>query len=137
MPKVYFACAVRAGGDTSHYKPLLESIRNAGGEILSEIFINDAIEFGGSPLPEPEIYLRDTEMIKDADFVIAEVSNPSLGVGYELGYAEQLKKPILVLFNEESGRKLSAMVLGNSYNEIAYYTPGELPHLAIRDFIND
>lgn len=135
MTKVYFACAVRAGGDTSSYKALLETIRGAGGEILSEIFVNDAIEFGGSPLPEEEIYQRDIAMIKEADVVIAEITNPSLGVGYELGFAEQLKKPILCLFNEASQRKLSAMVLGNHYNTVVGYTSNSMPAEAIDTFL--
>ena len=63
MTKVYFACSVRGGGDTSNYLALLETIKDAGGEVLSEIFVNDAIQLGGSPLPEPEVYARDISMI--------------------------------------------------------------------------
>lgn len=133
--KVYFACAVRAGGDMSNYKMLLETIRQAGGEILSEIFVNDAIQFGGSPLPAPEIYQRDTAMIQEADVVVAEVTNPSLGVGYELAYAQGLNKPILCLFDESSERKLSAMVLGNPHNTIANYSADNPPIDAIQEFL--
>jgi len=135
--KVYFACAVRAGGDTSSYQALLACIKDSGGEILSEIFVNDAIQFGGSPLPVLEIYQRDIAMINEADVVIAEVTNPSLGVGYELGYAETLGKPILCLFNKGSERKLSAMVAGNPYNQITTYSAGEMPVLAISTFLNN
>lgn len=127
MTKVYFACSVRGGGDTSNYLALLETIKDAGGEVLSEIFVNDAIQLGGSPLPEPEVYARDISMIQEADVVIAEVTNPSLGVGYELGYAEKLNKPILCLFDGDSGGKLSAMVRGNPYNIIATYSEDSLP----------
>ena len=135
MKKIYFACAIRAGGDMTHYKTLLTIIRETGNEILSEIFVNDAIQFGGSPLPEPEIYQRDITMIQNADVVIAEVSNPSLGVGYELAYAEKLNKPILCIFNEDGGRKLSAMIKGNPYNQVASYTNDALPAEAIKQFL--
>ena len=135
MKKVYFACAIRAGGDTSNYRALLASIKNASGDILSEIFVNDAIQYGGSPLPEPAIYKRDMTMIQEADVIIAEVTNPSLGVGYELGYAESLKKPILCLFDTASERKLSAMILGNPTIEVAFYTPNSLPDDAIAAFL--
>lgn len=111
--KVYFACSIRGSGDTSRYIEIIDAIKSAGGDVLSEIFAHDAIELGGSPLPEAEIYVRDTQMIRDCDMVIAEVTNPSLGVGYELAYAEQLDKPILCLFDAASGRSLSAMVAGN------------------------
>lgn len=133
--KVYFACSIRGGGDTSNYLAILQSIKDAGGDILSEIFVNDAIQFGGSPLPTPEIYQRDINMINNADVVIAEVTNPSLGVGYELGYAQNLGKPILCLFDEASGRKLSAMVDGNPYNQIALYSSDALPAQAIKTFL--
>jgi len=133
--KVYFACSIRGGGDTSNYVALLDLIKSTGGEILSEIFVNDAILYGGSPLPTDEIYKRDIEMIHNADVVIAEVTNPSLGVGYELGYAEKLNKPILCLFDDKSDRKLSAMVDGNPYNQVAHYSSDSLPTEAIKKFL--
>lgn len=135
MTKVYFACSVRGGGDTSNYLALLETIKNAGGEILSEIFVNDAIQLGSSPLPEPEIYERDTQMIQEADVIIAEVTNPSLGVGYELGYAERLGKPIMCLFDGDSGAKLSAMVRGNPRNIIVTYSEDAMPDEEVAEFL--
>jgi len=125
--KVYFACSIKGGGDTSNYLTILTAIKEAGGDVLSEIFVHDAINFGGSPLPADQIYDRDVTMINDADLVIAEVSNPSLGVGYELAYAEKLGRPILCLFNKNAPGTLSAMVAGNSYNAIAYYDEVTLP----------
>jgi nucleoside 2-deoxyribosyltransferase len=119
--KVYFACSIRGGGDTSNYLTILETIKKSGGDVLSEIFVHDAINLGGSPLPPEQIYARDIGMIQDADVVIAEVSNPSLGVGYELAYAEKLGRPVLCLFNKRSNGSLSAMVSGNSYNTIFHY----------------
>lgn len=134
MPKVYFACSVRGGGDTSLYLSIIEAIKKAGGEVLSEVFVHDAINYGGSPLPVEEIYKRDTEMIHEADVMIAEVTNPSLGVGYELAYAEKLDKPILCLFNRGSDKSLSAMVAGNNYNVLKYTDPSEITE-AVSEFM--
>jgi nucleoside 2-deoxyribosyltransferase len=119
--KVYFACSIRGGGDTSNYITILDAIKKAGGDVLSEIFVHDAIHLGGSPLPADQIFKRDIGMIQEADLVIAEVSNPSLGVGYELAYAQNLGRPILCLYNKESGGNLSAMISGNSYNTVVHY----------------
>ncbi|XP_017164430.1 2'-deoxynucleoside 5'-phosphate N-hydrolase 1-like [Poecilia reticulata] len=45
--------------------------------------------------------------------VVAEVTQPSLGVGYELGRAADMKeKKVLCLFRPSSGRALSAMIRG-------------------------
>lgn len=124
--KVYFACSIRGGGDTSLYQQIVDAIKTAGGNVLSEVFVHDAISYGGSPLPAKDIYARDTQMIHESDVVIAEVTNPSLGVGYELAYAEKLHKPILCLFKQDSGKKLSAMVSGNHYNIIEYIKPHDI-----------
>lgn len=125
MSEIYFACSIRGGGDTSNYRSIVDSIKTAGGNVLSEVFVNDAIQHGGSPLPSDEIYKRDIQMIHDSDAMIAEVSNPSLGVGYELAYAEKLGRPILCLLDINSGNRLSAMVAGNEYNSIGEYDSGD------------
>ncbi len=136
MTKVYFACSIRGGGDTSLYQAIVDAIKLAGGDVLSEVFVHDAINYGGSPLPSDEIYKRDVQMIHDSDIMIAEVTNPSLGVGYELAYAEKLGRPILCLFNTNSTNKLSAMVAGNNYNIIEYMEPSEITE-KVRIFMND
>lgn len=133
--KVYFACSIKGGGDTSNYLGILQALKAEGADVISEIFVNDALNYGGSPLPADQIYNRDVTMIQDADVVIAEVSNPSLGVGYELAYAENLKRPILCLYNSDSDKSLSAMVLGNKYNKIIHYTSGEIPSNEISLFL--
>jgi hypothetical protein len=136
MPKmkVYFACSIRGGGDTSLYQSIVDAIKLAGGDVISEVFVHDAINYGGSPLPPKEIYARDTEMIKESDVMIAEVTNPSLGVGYELAYAENLKRPILCLFKKDSSKKLSAMVEGNDYNIVTYIEPDGIIN-SVREFL--
>lgn len=130
--KVYFACSIRGGGDTSLYLSIIDAIKQAGGDVISEIFVHDAINFGGSPLPAADIYKRDTEMINSADVMIAEVTNPSLGVGYELSYAEKLDKPILCICKKGSEKKLSAMVAGNHYNLLSYVEPTDITDAVAR-----
>lgn len=120
--KIYFACSIRGGGDTSNYETIVNAIKATGAEVISEIFVHDAINFGGSPLPVDQIYQRDIGMINECDAIIAEVTNPSLGVGYELAYAEKLNKPTLCLFNTFSAKKLSAMVVGNEYFVVKNYS---------------
>ena len=74
-------------------------------------------------------------MIQEADVVIAEVTNPSLGVGYELGYAENIGKPIMCLFDGDSGAKLSAMVRGNPTNIIVTYSEDAMPDEEVAEFL--
>lgn len=135
MKKIYFACSIRGGGDTSNYVTILDAAKNAGAEVISEIFVHDALNFGGSPLPDDQIYERDTAMIRDCDAVIAEVTNPSLGVGYELASAENLAKPILCLFDEHSDKKLSPMIAGNRYFTTKNYASNESIAATVEKFL--
>jgi len=133
--KVYFACSIRGGGDTSNYQNIIDSIKRNGGEVLSEVFANDALRVGGSPLPVDDIYRRDISWIDEADVIIAEVTNPSHGVGYELGYAENSNKPVLALFDGSSSKKLSAMVAGNPHIHVATYQNGSDIDTAVKKFL--
>ena len=67
------------------------------------------------------IYIRDMNWLQSADVVIAEVSTPSLGVGYELGISEKMKKPILCLYKDNKNASLSAMVKGNNKLSCSVY----------------
>ena len=58
-----------------------------------------------------EVYTRDITWVQASDVLIAEVSVPSHGVGYEIGYALGLGKPVLALYQE--GRRVSKMISGN------------------------
>ena len=84
------------------------------GHVLTEHIGNQNLgsmgEKGGI---DTSIYDRDIKWLKSADAVIAEVSTPSLGVGYELGIAQKLKKPVLCLYKPSYNKYLSAMIKGN------------------------
>ena len=58
-----------------------------------------------------EIYRRDVRWIEECDALIAEVSTPSHGVGYEIAYALGLGTPVLCCY--KSGVPVSKMILGN------------------------
>jgi nucleoside 2-deoxyribosyltransferase len=49
--------------------------------------------------------------VEDCDALVAEVSTPSHGVGYEIALALILKKPVLCCY--QKGRKVSKMITGN------------------------
>ena len=72
------------------------------------------------------IYNQDTAWLRECDLLIAECTCPSLGVGYELAYAERYSKPCYV-FYRRSQVQLSAMITGDPYyNVIPYETKEEL-----------
>lgn len=112
MKKVYFACSIRGGrDDAENYAKLVEHIKLRA-IVLTEIFADGKLTASGMNKPSEEIWKIDTDWIKEADAVIAEVTNPSLGVGYEIALAESLSKPVLALFRNNGSRRLSAMIGG-------------------------
>ena len=59
--------------------------------------------------------------LNEADLMVAEVTQTSLGVGYEIGWADG-KKPIICLYREQEGKRLSAMLTGNKNLTVFNYT---------------
>jgi nucleoside 2-deoxyribosyltransferase len=59
-----------------------------------------------------EVYTRDVQWLDHCDAMIAEVSTPSHGVGYEIGYALTNQKPVLCLHQSEL--RISKMISGNT-----------------------
>lgn len=137
MKEVYFACSIRGGRDDSKtYIELVEYIKLRV-TVLSEIFADGKLTAQGMNKPSREIWRTDTDWVKKADAIIAEVTNPSLGVGYEIAFAENLRKPILALFRIDSERKLSAMIDGAPGVQVcSYYELNEAKE-AIDKFLNE
>ena len=57
---------------------------------------------------------------RESDMVIAECTCPSLGVGYELAYAEARSIPVYIFYDKNKSN-LSAMLNGNAYFTILPY----------------
>ena len=56
------------------------------------------LRFVQTGVTEEYIYNRDMDWLRTAECVVAEVTQPSLGVGYELGFAESINVPVLCLY---------------------------------------
>jgi hypothetical protein len=129
MKKIYFACSIRGGRDHAEsYAELVTTIKQHA-EILTEIFADQKLTSAGMNKPSNDIWTTA------ADGIIAEVTNPSLGVGYEIAKAEDMQKPILCLYRPKEGRKLSAMIDGNPYLSVISYTNSDQAEAAIKAFI--
>ncbi len=123
--KIYFAGSIRAGRqDADIYHQLISRLQDFA-EVLTEHVGHD-LPSTGENLPVAEIYQRDRDWIDVADVLVAEITQPSTGVGYEIGYAEAKKKPIYCLYRRGGERPVSAMIEGNtSCTLIVYETVDE------------
>ena len=123
--RIYFAGSIRGGReDREVYAQIIEYLKQYG-EVLTEHVCYSAVTHDGDPgLACEEIYARDMEWLKSADVVVAEVSTPSLGVGYEVCYAAEAGIPVLCLFRS-NGKSVSAMIAGDRRLNVICYTSAE------------
>ena len=122
MKKIYFAGSIRGGRvDAQLYKRIISYMQSLGHDVLTE-----HVGSGNLCLTEQgrdrdaAIYDQDTAWLRESDVVIAECTCPSLGVGYELAYAERFVIPVHIFYNPVKCA-LSAMLTGNSYFHIHPY----------------
>jgi 2'-deoxynucleoside 5'-phosphate N-hydrolase len=111
--KIYFAGSISSGRqDVAVYQKII-SILKQYGQVLTEFIGNSNLsEQGEAKLTDKEIHDRDLEWLLSADLLVAEVSNPSLGVGYEIGRALENKIKVICLYKKTEGKRLSAMIKG-------------------------
>ena len=122
MKKVYFAGSIRGGRDDAALYARLIARINESARVLTEHVGAPSIEaMDEAGKTDHSIYIQDTNWLRESDLVIAECSTPSLGVGYELAFAERLGKPVHIFFDSRRGA-LSAMLTGNDYFHIHYYS---------------
>ena len=122
---IYF-CGSIAGGRKflKTYTKIVRWLQHQGHTIPSEHIIAENVLDQENKLSAQQIYNRDIEWLTGADAVIAEISNPSLGVGYEICYALHHQKPVLGLFHKNVF--VSRMITGNTN-----------PNLSVCDYSSD
>jgi 2'-deoxynucleoside 5'-phosphate N-hydrolase len=111
---IYFACSITGGRE---FEPVYQALRLAllaDGHMVPTAHLADSEVVVLEGLVSPrEVYERDVAWIRGCDALVAEVSTPSHGVGYEVAYALSIGKPVLCLHQEE--RNISKMLSGNSH----------------------
>lgn len=119
--KIYFAGSIRGGRvDADLYNRIISYIQR------TDIVLTEHV--GGSNLcleeqgfaSDSKIYNQDTSWLRKSDLLIGECTCPSLGVGYELAYAERFGIPCHIFYNKTKTH-LSAMLTGNPYFQIHPY----------------
>ena len=70
------------------------------------------------------VYEQDTAWLRECDVVVAECTQVSLGVGYELAYAEAHDKEVHIFYRPQAAQ-LSAMLAGNERFHIHRYAEEE------------
>ncbi|GLH71617.1 hypothetical protein GETHLI_01190 [Geothrix limicola] len=108
---LYFSCSLTGGRqDQPVYAALVAHLQALGHHVLTAHLADEAAMASDGGMSAEAVYERDTAWVKDCDALIAEVSTPSHGVGFEIAYALDRGRPVLCLARE--GVRVSKMLTG-------------------------
>jgi 2'-deoxynucleoside 5'-phosphate N-hydrolase len=126
MTKFYFCGSIRGGRQLAgRYRMMIEWLKTYGHVFTEHVGDDGMIATQDGSLTDREIHDRDLAWIVASDLVIAEVSAPSLGVGYEIARALQLGKPVWCMYHTDTETTLSAMISGCSELKVIRYVQPE------------
>ncbi len=111
--KIYFSCSITGGRDDEPvYAALVAHLQATGHEVLTAHLASPSALADDAGRGAAEVYARDTAWVRACDAMVAEVSTPSHGVGYEIAYALELGKPVLCCHRADA--RISKMIAGNT-----------------------
>ena len=135
--RIYFAGSIRGGReDADLYLALIKYLKKYGIVVTEHVGDLKITEEGEDSDPK-YIYDRDIDLLLSSNIVIAEVTTPSHGVGYELRLAVEHKKRVLCLYRYKPDKSLSALIQGNPSLHVCQYTTPDEAYDIIDGFVKD
>lgn len=132
--RVYFAGSIRGESpDRGWFQEIIKHISKTE-KVLTEHSFDFSYE-EEIKKDDAQIWQTDMEWLQSTDALIGEITAPSLGVGYEIGKAEEWGKPVLLLWKNIPGKKPSAMLSGSSFLKLVKYDEKEEALRAIDEFL--
>lgn len=95
----------------SVYIHIIEILKKQGHTVVSEHVASVDLEKKEAKIPDEEIFNNDIGYIDECECLVADVTIPSVGVGYEICYAASKGKHVLCVYRDDAN--VSAMVRGN------------------------
>ena len=113
MMKIYFAGSIR-GGRTNReiYQEIIAHLQKHGEVLTEHIASKEISDQGEFWMDDKKVFASDLNWLINADIIVAEVTTPSLGVGFEVATSVERKKPVLCLYRKMNGQSISAMIRG-------------------------
>lgn len=119
---LYFSCSLTGGRkDESTYGAIVAHLTELGHQVPTAHLASPEVMALEKVVEPAEVYRRDVDWIRECAALIAEVSTPSHGVGYEIAFALGMRKPVLCCYRR--GVRVSKMITGN-----------DSPTLKVRDY---
>ena len=96
------------------YRQVVAALESDGHRVLAGAVAAEDVSASGEAIEAPEIFARDLGWIREADVLVAEVSMPSTGVGYEIATARYRDSiPVIALYRPAYTNRCTAMVAGD------------------------
>lgn len=122
---IYFSCSITGGrSEEKNYQAMVDKLLTLGHEVPTAHLSNKNVVEVDANFTPAQIYARDMGWLAACDAVVAEVTSPSHGVGYEIASALSWGKPVLCCYLK--GRKISSMLTGNSSNLLSLFPYSEI-----------
>lgn len=110
---IYFSCSITGGrAEETTYQEIVRFLLEEGHEVPTAHLSETGVMNLEDVVDPVEVFTRDMAWIRGCDAVVAEVSSPSHGVGYEIAYALSLGKPVLCCYKD--GKRVSKIITGNT-----------------------
>ncbi len=135
--KIYFACSITGGRQNEAvYAAIVQALQVAGFDVPTAELASPEVVALEEVVDPVEVYTRDVAWIEASRALVAEISTPSHGVGYEIGYALNRGLPVLCLYRE--GEKISKMISGNKAEglEVSAYRNSAEAVQAVQKFLS-
>lgn len=119
--KIYFSGSIYGGRQKlDTYKKLVKELQKYG-EVLDAEVADDNVLIDEEGKNDNEIFENLESKLNQADLIFAELTVTSLGVGYELGYADKSDKRIIGIYDTTVTPKITTMLRGNKRLKIIPY----------------
>ena len=117
---IYFSCSITGGRhDQAVYKRIVDHLAAQGHQVPTAHLSREDVLVEEKMIDPMAVYNRDVKWVEDCDALIAEVSTPSHGVGYEIALALFLAKPVFCCYRE--GVRVSKMLTGNTHANLKVF----------------
>ena len=126
--KIYFGFTV--AGDRSSIataKAVVEMLEARGHVVLTKHLLWDDVWEADRLITPQQVYERDMKWLGECDYLMAEVSGSSFGLGFETGYLlGSTNKPVTLFYKREVEKKISLLITGNTHARCTLVPYGDL-----------
>lgn len=125
---IYFSGSISGGReDVGTYRTFVAALERAGHRVLAGMVTSQHVGADGESLSASAIFDRDLgwieEVAREGGLLVAEVSRPSIGVGYEIGAARyRFGIPVICLYRPAFTKRCSGMIAGDRGIQLIEYT---------------